>query len=193
MREAAQFYVKNSDANLEDIERTLSEFLEITKADYLQDKGIKEIPGTAPVSVSAWLVIRMTTPTLDYTLMPRWHRDGRMYGSDTEGAVNSKYAMTLLGNPTKLLAESDFVRDVLEGWEYERRRAEYAKKLSTEPLIEVASGEIVKFTWGRKDSPVHSEPDMNSDRVFVSVLYGSEREIRNMCEIRERPYRDYKD
>jgi len=31
---------------------------------------------------------------------------------------------------------------------------------------------------------------MNSDRVFVSILYGSEREMRNMCELREETYRD---
>jgi hypothetical protein len=162
---------------------------EFTKADYLQEKALKEIPGTAPASVSAWLVIRMTIPTLEYTLMPRWHRDGLMYHSDTDGDVNYKYAITLLGNPTKLLAESDLVRGIVHG-SHQMKRAEYTEKLSSEPVIEAASGEIAKFSWGQKDSPVHSEPDMNSDRVFISILYGSEREIRNMCELREEPYRD---
>jgi hypothetical protein len=187
--EAAHFFVKNSDAKHRDIEKTLADFIQITKADYLQEKALKEIPGSAPASVSAWLVIRMTIPTLEYTLMPRWHRDGLMYSSDTEGDVNYKYAITLLGNPTKLLAESDFVRDVVRGI-YQERRAEYAEKLSSEPVIEAPRREIVKFSWGQKDSPVHSEPDMNSDRVFISILYGSEREMRNMCELREEPYRD---
>jgi hypothetical protein len=187
--EATHFFVKNSDAKHRDIERTLGDFIQITNADYLQEKTLKEIPGTAPASVSAWLVIRMTIPTLEYTLTPRWHRDGLMYHSDTEGDVNYKYAITLLGNPTKLLAESDLVRDVVHG-RHQKRRAEYAEKLSSEPLIEVASGEIVKFSWGQEGSPVHSEPDMNSNRVFVSILYGSEREMRNMCELREQTYRD---
>jgi hypothetical protein len=177
--EAAHFFVRNSDAKNRDIERTLVDFIQITKADYLQEKDLKEIPGTPPASISAWLVIRMTIPTLEYTLMPRWHRDGLMYYSDTEGGVNYKYAITLLGNPTKLLAESDFVRDVVHG-RHQKRRAEYAEKLSSEPLPEVERGEIVKFSWGQEDSPAHSEPDMNSDCVFVSIFYGSEREMRNI-------------
>jgi hypothetical protein len=187
--EAAHFFVKNSDAKHRDIERTLADFIQITKANYLQEKPLKEISGTTPASISAWLVIRMTVPTLEYTLMPRWHRDGLMYYSDTEGDVNYKYAITLLGNPTKLLAKSDLVRDIVHG-RHQKRRAEYAEKLSSEPVIEATRGEIVKFSWGQKDSPVHSEPDMNSDRVFVSILYGSEREMRNMCELMEEPYRD---
>ena len=85
--EATHFFVKNSDAKHRDIERTLGDFIQITNADYLQEKTLKEIPGTAPASVSAWLVIRMTIPTLEYTLMPRWHRDGLMYHSDAEGDV----------------------------------------------------------------------------------------------------------
>jgi hypothetical protein len=85
--EAAHFFVKNSDAKHRDIERTLADFIQITKADYLQEKALKEIPGTTSASVSAWLVIRMTIPTLEYTLMPRWHRDGLMYHSDAEGDV----------------------------------------------------------------------------------------------------------
>jgi hypothetical protein len=177
--EAAHFFVRNSDAKNRDIERTLVDFIQITKADYLQEKDLKEIPGTPPASISAWLVIRMTIPTLEYTLMPRWHRDGLMYYSDTEGGVNYKYAITLLGNPTKLLAESDLVRDVVHG-RHQKRRAEYAEKLSSEPLPEVERGEIVKFSWGQEDSPAHSEPDMNSDCVFVSIFYGSEREMRNI-------------
>jgi hypothetical protein len=186
--EAAHFFVKNSDAKQRDTEKTLADFIQISKADYLEQKSLNEIPGTAPASVSAWIVIRMTIPTLEYTLIPRWHRDGLMYHSDTEGDVNYKYAITLLGNPTKLLAESDLVREIVHG-RHQERRAEYAEKLSSEPVIEAVRGEIVKFSWGQKDSPVHSEPDMNSDRVFLSILYGSEKEMRNMCELREEPYR----
>jgi hypothetical protein len=32
---------------------------------------------------------------------------------------------------------------------------------------------------------------MNSDCVFVSIFYGSEREMRNIWELREETYRDW--
>lgn len=67
-------------------------------------------------------------------------------------------------------------------------RAWLAESYTSAPRVPIGEGEIVRFSWGRDDSPVHSEPDLVGERVFVSVLYGSEEEIRGMCEWREAKY-----
>lgn len=111
-----------------------------------------------------------------------------MFQCDVEGDVNSKYATTLLGNPTRVLAESDLVRKVVTG-RHDKKREEYSEQLALEPVLDIKKGEIIRFTWGQTDSPVHSEPDENCDRVFISIIFGSQREIRDMCNYRGSTYR----
>lgn len=64
-----------------------------------------------------------------------------------------------------------------------------AEKLAEYPEAAVKLGQVIRFSWGQPDSPVHSEPDSTSlHRIFVSLLFGSEDEIRNICEIRDEEY-----
>lgn len=64
-----------------------------------------------------------------------------------------------------------------------------AKKLAEYPEAAVELGQVIRFSWGQRDSPVHSEPDSTGrHRVFISLLFGSEKEIRNMCEMRDEEY-----
>ncbi|KUJ11914.1 uncharacterized protein LY89DRAFT_593912, partial [Mollisia scopiformis] len=193
LEEASNFVSSNSDATKSEVEEILRHFITLTSNDYLEEKR-------------RVFTIRMTKPTDEYTETPRWHRDGRMYTTDRPGEVNSKYATTLLGNPTRIMTESPLVKKVLDEEEsirmpsYEQDGAAYwaaakeqevrvAKRLAGQPLVGLPGGSIIKFSWDQVDSPVHSEPDMSTDRVFVSVLYGSEKEMRNMREIRQKEYR----
>jgi hypothetical protein len=58
-----------------------------------------------------------------------------MYKSDNDEDVNSKYAMTLLGNPTRVLAESPLVTGAVDRRRnHDDRRFEYAQRLSQKPL-----------------------------------------------------------
>jgi hypothetical protein len=186
IEEASSFLASHSDAEVPDSVRTLNHFLHLTLQDFLDEKKLEP---SRQISLGAWFTIRMTSPNLEYTNMPRWHRDGRMFYCDVEGDINSKYAITLLGNPTRVLAESDLVRKSVTGRQ-DKRREEYSEQLALEPILDIKRGEIIKFSWGETDSPVHSEPDEACDRVFVSVLFGSQREIRNMCNLRECTYRE---
>jgi hypothetical protein len=186
IKAASLFLASHSDAKASDAADTLTNFLQITLGDYLNEKGLEK---SEKMSLGTWFTIRMTTPCLEYGDMPRWHRDALMFHCDVPGDVNSKYAVTLLGNPTKVLAESELVRDVVTG-RHSERREEYAERLPLELCHDIERGDIIRFSWGQVDSPVHSEPDMSCDRVFVSILYGSEREIRNMCEIRDSKYEE---
>lgn len=187
--EASWFVMQNSDAQMNYMEETLGSFLDRTREDYLGGK-VDDVPTSNAATTAAWLCIRMTKSTNAFTI-PRWHRDGRMFPSDRKEQIHSKYAMTLLGPPTLVLVDSDLVNKVVTKDDNPQEvRVEYANRLSLQPLVEIEQGQIIRFTWGQINSPVHSEPNINCDRVFVSVLYGSEAEIRQMCEWREEQYRE---
>lgn len=72
---------------------------------------------------------------------------------------------------------------------WEEERAELAAALEGIPLVELRAGQVVRFTWGEDDAPVHSEPDSSAEnRLFVSVMFGSEEELRDMCSVRDEVY-----
>lgn len=182
---ASRFLLERSDAESSEVEKTLQEFVKLSRNDYLQTKGPKH-----PSRIAAWLALRLTHPTDAYTLTPRWHRDGRMYEPDHEGDINSKYAVTFLGNPTRMLAESELVTETMNKYTpQENFESQIADALFSEPQLEIRRGQIARFSWGEEDSPVHSEPDcLGSDRIFASILFGSAEELRRMCEYRCQKY-----
>ncbi|ORY17906.1 hypothetical protein BCR34DRAFT_376593 [Clohesyomyces aquaticus] len=136
------------------------------------------------------------------------------YDEGREGVVRSKYALTLAGPRTLILEGEqggDVLRTLKEGEEryywwrgkgngdgkreqkpsdedlYEAEdllRNWLAEEFKDKKRVSLEEGQVVRFSWGREDSPVHSEPDLVGDRVFVTVLFGSEREVRSMCEWR---------
>ncbi|KAK1997130.1 hypothetical protein LX36DRAFT_609414 [Colletotrichum falcatum] len=178
---------------------------------------------------SAWLCVRATPPT-DAWVTPRWHRDGRMFdctcgappSSCCSPRPHAKYAVTLLGPPTRMLRPSEAVDAAVREAETEARRrggagsdkddddndgggsdyycaaeeeerAALAAALEGMPLVELRAGQVVRFAWGGADAPVHSEPDSSAEaRVFASVLFGSEAELRDMCGLRGEVYGEEK-
>lgn len=180
LHQAAVFVSRHTDVKILEMEQTLQHFLNSTLEDFLKPKTLEK------EHTSCWLAIRLTQDTKLKT--PRWHRDGRMFQSDDPDEIHSKYATVLLGQTTHILADSQLVSDVIDSSKYQLRNEENAVKLAGEPLVPLNIGDIIRFTWGEKDSPVHSEPDLKGDRIFVSVLYGTEAELKRMCEIREEKY-----
>jgi hypothetical protein len=179
---AAIFVSQHSDAELLEIEQTLQDFVRITLEDFRHSKCSVEQP------TGAWFTIRITK--YEESTAPRWHRDGRMFSCNEPGEIHSKYAVTLLGNTTHVLAESSLVTEVIGKFEPDSHelRVQRAVKLVGEPLIPIDLGQIIRFTWGQKDSPVHSEPDRKGDRIFMSILYGTRSEMKNMCKLRNEDY-----
>ncbi|KAF4625321.1 hypothetical protein G7Y89_g12843 [Cudoniella acicularis] len=183
----------NSDANPELVEEVMRDFLALAHQDCISHEG------STQVAHSCWLCIRMTLPTDDWA-EPRWHQDGRMFNcSCPEPKLpHSKYAFTLLGPSTRVLEPSAYVDEVLaslrqSGQTQHRSRSELATKLADCPEVDVQLGQFIRFSWGQIDSPMHSEPDSTGvHRVFISVLYGSEEEIRDMCRVREAEYGQWK-
>jgi hypothetical protein len=64
------------------------------------------------------------------------------------------------------------------------------EQLEDAKRVHVKQGDIVRFSWGCENSPVHSERDMVCDRVFLTVHFGSEKELRGIiCDFRNVQYR----
>ncbi|KAK5047433.1 hypothetical protein LTR84_006529 [Exophiala bonariae] len=204
--EASKFLASVTDIVETEAVSTIESFLLATQNDCVGDADQKN---------ACWLTIRATAPS-DAFEVPRWHQDGRMFPCDEgrEDITRSKYALTMLGPTTLMLhpdtqifrtfhegefkhywwlqtsnnhepteEEEDQAIEALRYWLYE--------ELEEAPQLQVKDGEVVRFSWGRKESPIHSEPDLISDRVFMTVLYGSETELRGMCEWRNAMYGEF--
>ncbi|KAF4344791.1 hypothetical protein FBEOM_1258 [Fusarium beomiforme] len=196
------FLARLTNAAEKEAKPTISAFLRTTYDDCI---------GHADEKSSCWLTIRITKPSTEFEI-PRWHQDGNMYRYDQgrENVVRSKYALTLLGPPTLMLEPDEHVfttqrkaQEQFCPWWYgdgpgpseeekydaeDELREHLMKEFKDIPRVIVGRGRVVRFSWGREDSPVHSEPDLVADRVFMTVLYGSEPELRSMCEWREAEY-----
>lgn len=179
--------------------------------DHAQQEANAEaaLPDKPRVAQACWLAVRMFKPSREYEV-PRWHCDGRIFACSCSGSISDnkevrsgqvvqrqlphyKFAVTLLGPATRVLVPSAVVDDALAADMQNRRgldesisRAELADALKGCEEYTVQRGQVIRFSWGQDDSPVHSEPDFGGeDRVFVSVLFGSEEEIRDMCQLRQ--------
>lgn len=131
-----------------------------------------------------WFTIRLTKPTEEFDT-PRWHRDGNFFGA------THKIAATIHGPGTLLIREQEALKIVTEpkymnvhpfGSEGLAMRAEIASQMSKFDPVQLQSGEMVVFRVGnRNNSAVHSEPPMHTDRIFVSILPGTEEQIRQLA------------
>lgn len=127
---------------------------------------------------TAWVSVRVSTPNHLYD-MPRWHWDGYFY-SPYSGFV-FKFATVLKGNPTLFYPLSDELREEFHLHDNDR---EYLSELIDESLIETAKlGQGAFFIIGDKNTAAaHSEPKIDTPRIFFSVLPGDENEIRELCD-----------
>ncbi|WYZ35505.1 hypothetical protein EsH8_X_000152 [Colletotrichum jinshuiense] len=188
---ASDFILKHCTADRDGLVQALSSFLVDSSAHVRQHASP---PDRESSNHSTWLCVRITGPT-DEWITPRWHRDGRMFDcACATPQPHAKYAVTLIGPPTRLLYPSEAVDAVMKRVEaqnssWEEERAELASALEGIPLVELRAGQVVRFTWGENDAPVHSEPDSSAEnRLFVSVMFGSEEELRDMCSVRDEVY-----
>jgi hypothetical protein len=131
-----------------------------------------------------WFTIRLTKPTDEFDT-PRWHRDGNFFGA------THKIAATIQGPGTLLIGEQEALEIVTDpkymnvypfGPEGLEMRTEIASRMSKFDPVQLQPGEMVVFRVGnRNNSAVHSEPPMHTDRIFVSVLPGTEEQIRQLA------------
>lgn len=102
---------------------------------------------------------------------------------------HSKYVFTILGPTTRVMVPSPAVDTLLatpsptgRRWNQNDPDPELAGRMAQYPEAAVELGQVIRFSWGQRDSPVHSESDSSGlHRVFISILFGSEDEMRDMC------------
>lgn len=168
---------------------------------------------------SCWLAVRMNRPH-DVLVLARWHQDGRVFRCscsvvfavneiDRDGGdylfrvPHSKYAITLLGPATRVLALHKAVLDISHSIDEEfgfgltseqdlESRHELQQRIKGCPAareVSIRLGQPIRFSWGQADSPLHSEPDVSNDeRIFACVVFGREAEIRDMCKVKDAEY-----
>jgi hypothetical protein len=96
-----------------------------------------------------------------------------------DGHVPARYAVTLLGAGTRVLDPAGAPQPALAG---------VMPRVFGAPERSIAEGQVMRFTMGRLESPVHSAPRVVRDRVFVNVVYGTEEEVKS--NRRGIPWRD---
>ncbi|KAF7929680.1 hypothetical protein BELL_0055g00140 [Botrytis elliptica] len=178
--EATKFISDNSSVFRWSVKKTLAKFLALTIQDSKDDCQVN------PEAV--WFVVRMTQKS-DEFVIPRWHRDGRMIEcTNANHALHCRYATTLLGPTTLVLQETELVTQAMK--KHVGKRKETANALAGETPLEITRGQIIRFSWGQEDSPVHSEPDLVAERVFISCIYGSISEIKDITATRRQKIGD---
>lgn len=131
---------------------------------------------------ATWITIRLWKGHKQFPCFdtPRWHRDGPMFMNGN----SEKYAVALLGPDTMLLDESglDISKETME-----KTYDEKAVLFRDVNRIVLEEHQIFQFSC-MKDCPVHSEPRIDSNRIFISCVPGTEEQIRDLCRIRSWKY-----
>ncbi|KAK6607891.1 hypothetical protein H4I96_04126 [Botrytis cinerea] len=96
--------------------------------------------------------------------------------------------LLLAGPITLVLEETEVVTQAMK--RHVGKRKETANALAAEKPLEIPRGQIIRFSWGQEDSPVHSEPDLVAERVFISCIYGSISEIKDITATRRQKIGD---
>lgn len=150
-------------------------------------KNITKIVLSGYLMESYWLTIRVTQPTNVWNL-PRWHCDGNYFYHANEREIVSKFATSLHGSGTLLMKTSDSQRkdfiDLIE--ESYQKNNDGMSKEHRKHMNDNISGIAIKptnyqsviFISGpREICGIHSEPEMNTPRMFLSIVPGSKNEI----------------
>jgi len=149
----------------------------------------------------AWIDIRVRNPNNDYDI-PRWHMDGKFFMNTLEDRkqIQSKFVTVLRGSGTLLVSATKKEKE-----EYNRIMRENAPKtqeeamkfyqdehkqmelrLKTNKVFEnkkvkqLKNDEGLIFIVGNDKALVHSEPPMNSPRMFISILPGTATQIAGL-------------
>lgn len=128
---------------------------------------------------SAWVTVRATTPNHEFDL-PRWHMDGKYYDLlNPNPEMLFKFAAVLKGRPTLLYHLTPELRTIFNAhW---TDRVYLSKLLDINSTVSPQKGQGVFFIVGDTElGAAHSEPKMDTDRLFFSVLIGTEANIAEL-------------
>ena len=152
-----------------------------------------------------WMDIRVTMPNNDYDI-PRWHKDGPFFPNDKNEKDTSKFVTIMKGRGTLLIKSTKRVNEIYNKIQeqlmderrrdmkmtmeeqiklYDKYRPIFAKELSKEPVVQPKNNQGLIFFTGvplRDNAAVHSEPKMDTPRIFISILPSSKEHIEALKE-----------
>lgn len=135
---------------------------------------------------TGWLTVRLSKPNHLFDL-PRWHYDGWFFKPSPDETVY-KFAQALKGPSTLFLEIPDGVRMRLKELLFDRDMNDYDRRLRIAELLSSYQRQSppndrgVYFVVGSgKIDGIHSEPPINEDRIFFSVVPGSVAEINELA------------
>lgn len=123
---------------------------------------------------SAWVALRVFVATDEYE-QPRWHRDG-YYFSPFSGKAY-KFVVTLKGAHTLFYHLPEKMQEHFSELEENQERAKLAEMLDLSQVSTAEPGQGTAFIVGAESSAVHSEPQIVGQRLFLSIVPGSQVQI----------------
>jgi hypothetical protein len=127
---------------------------------------------------SAWISVRAFCHTHMWDI-PRWHIDGPFYGPYPNPDIVFKLAVTLKGPSTLLYKLPDDMRNLFNA--NMENRIFLSELLDIQKAESPKRGDGVLFIVGDEQiSAVHSEPKMDENRLFFSVLIGDQSQIEEL-------------
>ena len=144
-----------------------------------------------------WIDIRVTLPNSSFDI-PRWHKDGSFFSTETH---SSKFATVLKGPGTLLIKGTKKINQIYNEILIEKRK-EYnlikdktfniqienkyrliiAAKLANEKIVKLKNTQGVIFFAGNPNdiAALHSEPPIDTPRLFISILPSTETNIKEL-------------
>jgi len=147
-----------------------------------------------------WLAIRISPPNKQFDI-PRWHKDGTFFTGDKNEQSSVKFITTLKGPGTLLIKSTKKINkiynEILEKKFTEMSKYKtiqekikisdnfrpiLAKKFSKEKYIQAKNNDGILFYTGipHDNAALHSEPKMDTSRIFISILPNSLENIKDL-------------
>ena len=147
-----------------------------------------------------WLAIKISPPNKQFDI-PRWHKDGTFFTGDKNEQSSVKFITTLKGPGTLLIKSTKKINkiynEILEEQFTEMRKYKtiqekikisdnfrpiLAKKFSKEKYIQAKNNDGILFYTGipHDNAALHSEPKMDTSRIFISILPNSLENIKDL-------------
>jgi hypothetical protein len=134
------------------------------------DKNIKKLN-----KETGWITIRSSLPNDEFDI-PRWHMDGCYFEPFNEN--NIKFIFVLKGPQTLLYDDNQKIRNLVKNNE---DRDFLSNNINLENSIKINKGYGVLFITGDNNiAAIHSEPPIKEQRLFISIVFGSQEQINNL-------------
>ncbi len=146
---------------------------------------------------SAWVMVRTSLPN-NYFDIPRWHSDGKYLKPFDSEDKTHKLVMTIKGALTRFGEKIDpenfeqLMKEWSKNYELNHGNSEAFGKEDIRIRKELDStireikpskeGEAVYYLVGHEDAKIHSEPKIDSPRIFMSVVTGSKDQVSELEE-----------